>query len=249
MRIKLNFNVQKNFYLPVSHNEILQGFIYHNLDKVLADYLHDEGFNYQNRQFRLFTFSRILGGLSYDSYKKAFLISSNFSLIISSPKIEILENMANFIVKSHSLVLYGNEINLESIDVHMQKGKLPNTCKIRMLSPVTIYSTLTNTEGRNKTYYYNPMEEEFSELIKKNLEKKYELIYSQPPPEDDFQIKIIGSTKNKEKIIKYKDFIIKGWMGDFEIKANPELILTGYDAGLGGKNSQGFGCFEILKER
>ncbi|MGB9819468.1 MAG: CRISPR-associated endoribonuclease Cas6 [Thermovenabulum sp.] len=29
----------------------------------------------------------------------------------------------------------------------------------------------------------------------------------------------------------------------------PLLLKTAYEAGLGSKNSQGFGCFEILDER
>ncbi len=249
MRIKLHFNIPKNFYLPVSHNEILQGFIYHHLERSLADYVHDEGFNHKGRKFRLFTFSRILGDIRFDKTRRDFHLSSSFTLVIASPVVVILESLARTLVNSDNLQLNGNEIILDSIDVQVEKKSLSNSCVIRMLSPVTVYSTLQMGDGRTKTYYYNPREKEFGELIRKNLEKKYELIYKKPLPEGDFEINMLGSSKNREKIITYKDYIIKGWMGDFEINGPPELILTGLDAGLGAKNSQGFGCFEILKER
>lgn len=47
-------------------------------------------------------------------------------------------------------------------------------------------------------------------------------------------------------IIKYKGTVIKGYSGDFILKGNPELIKLAYDTGLGSKNSQGFGCIEVM---
>jgi len=36
-------------------------------------------------------------------------------------------------------------------------------------------------------------------------------------------------------------------MGIYELKGNPELIRIGYEAGIGSKNCQGFGMFEVMK--
>jgi len=116
MRIKLHFNIPKNFYLPVSHNEILQGFIYHHLERSLADYVHDEGFNHKGRKFRLFTFSRILGDIRFDKTRRDFHLSSSFTLVIASPVVVILESLARTLVNSDNLQLNGNEIILDSID-------------------------------------------------------------------------------------------------------------------------------------
>jgi len=38
-------------------------------------------------------------------------------------------------------------------------------------------------------------------------------------------------------------------MGIYKLKGGPELIHLVYDAGLGAKNPQGFGMFEIVKEQ
>jgi len=49
-----------------------------------------------------------------------------------------------------------------------------------------------------------------------------------------------------QKVISYKGTVIKGWMGIYELRGDRELMKLVYDTGLGGKNPQGFGCFEIL---
>jgi CRISPR-associated endoribonuclease Cas6 len=38
-------------------------------------------------------------------------------------------------------------------------------------------------------------------------------------------------------------------MGMYTIKAHPILLELAYDAGIGSKNSQGFGLFEVLKKK
>jgi CRISPR-associated endoribonuclease Cas6 len=58
-------------------------------------------------------------------------------------------------------------------------------------------------------------------------------------------------TKQSEKIIKYTPkggsyTLIKGWMGVYKLEGNSQLIHIGYDTGIGSKNCQGFGMFEII---
>jgi CRISPR-associated endoribonuclease Cas6 len=36
-------------------------------------------------------------------------------------------------------------------------------------------------------------------------------------------------------------------MGRFKLKGSPALMSIAYDTGLGSKNSQGFGMFEIVR--
>lgn len=50
-------------------------------------------------------------------------------------------------------------------------------------------------------------------------------------------------------MILYKGTVIKAWEGTFRLLGPQELVELAYDTGLGAKNSQGFGCFELLKDR
>ena len=130
---------------------------------------------------------------------------------------------------------------MEVSDTPINQDKL----KIRMLSPITIYSTLSKANGGKKTYYYSPFENEFSQLISENAKKKFKAFYGKEP-NGEIQLISLNVNKSNERIIFYKGTVIKGWMGIYEVSGDPELIKLTYDAGLGGKNSQGFGCFEVL---
>ncbi len=64
MHIKIKLQpIENNFLtLPLHYNELIQGFIYKNLDSWLASKIHDEGFKdpETERKFKFFTFSRLL---------------------------------------------------------------------------------------------------------------------------------------------------------------------------------------------
>ena len=114
-----------------------------------------------------------------------------------------------------------------------------------MLSPMTIRSTLYTKDGKRKSYYYNPFEEEFSQLITENMKKKYFVVNGKL---SNGEIRLIPIRTGKEKIIKGdNDFIIKAWDGIYELTGDSELIKLSYDTGLGEKNSQGFGMWEVWR--
>ena len=52
-----------------------------------------------------------------------------------------------------------------------------------------------------------------------------------------------------EKIVKYREMVIKGWMGRLVLKGNRKLFKLGYECGIGSKNSQGFGMVEVVDDR
>ncbi len=117
-----------------------------------------------------------------------------------------------------------------------------------MLSPVVTYSTV-DIHGKKKTIYYKPGDGVFSELAYKNLQKKFKSFYGKDAPECEFSITPVNDKKIKMISANYRGFIIKGWIGEFIMKGSKELIKLAYDTGLGSKNAQGFGCFEIINVR
>lgn len=244
MRITVNFLSDAPVFLPFSLNEILQGFIYWNMEECLAEKIHSKGFLWEKRGFKLFTFSRIAGG--YEKRPGGFAFIPPFSLVISSPKIEILEGLAEHLFKAGQVRLGNSLVYIESVNVHT-RPEFQEQALIKMLSPVTTYSTLQTRDGKPKVYYYSPLESEFAELIKKNLIKKYEILNEQDGSHLELVIEPVGIKKQEEKIIPFKGGWVKGWMGKYRLSGSPELIEVGYDAGLGSKNSQGFGCFELVK--
>ena len=244
MRIEINLSAETPLILPKSHNHLLQGFIYSLLDPLLRKRLHKEGYPYEKRRFKLFTFSRLLGKVKM--FKEYFQFNPPLKLIISSPKDEILQSLAEGLLKSPEVILGKNTVYIDSINV-AARPSFNHKVTIKMLSPITIRSTLYGADGSKKSYYYSPFEKEFCRLIKENLRKKYKIVFNKNLGHDfEFSIKPQKVPPSSEKIIIYKGTVIKAWMGIYEIKGNPEVIALSYDTGLGAKNSQGFGCWEKL---
>ena len=50
----------------------------------------------------------------------------------------------------------------------------------------------------------------------------------------------------KEVVVVYKGFVVRGCTGTFILRGPKSLMKTVYEAGLGPKNSQGFGMFEVM---
>ncbi|MCD6575438.1 CRISPR-associated endoribonuclease Cas6 [Candidatus Aerophobetes bacterium] len=236
--------------LSLHYNYALQSFIYHHISTHLANFIHNKGYRYEGRVFRLFTFSRMVGKYWIEKKDQTIVFSSPFKFQISSPVEEFIQEFAETLARVPDVSIENRSLLVSSIEVHFSPF-ITSPVFVRMLSPVTCYSTLLTADGKKKTYYFSPFEEEFSRLIRENIFKKYVSFYQRKPASSEFSILPAKVDKRSEKIIKYTPHrasytIVKGWMGVYKLEGNPELIRLAYDAGLGAKNSQGFGMFEIM---
>jgi CRISPR-associated endoribonuclease Cas6 len=118
---------------------------------------------------------------------------------------------------------------------------------IRMLAPLTIYSTFEDGNGNKKTHYYAPGEINFSELLEKNAIKKFSTIQADLNY-DNLQLSVKPIKVSPERnlqVVRFKNTTIQGWTGIYELFGSRELITVTYEAGLGGKNPEGFGMWEL----
>ncbi|MER3447660.1 MAG: CRISPR-associated endoribonuclease Cas6 [Candidatus Dadabacteria bacterium] len=247
MRLLLELSSGSNFTIPIHYNHHIQSFIYNSISPKLAAILHDYGFPLEKRRFRLFTFSRILGEYQINKDKEKIVFSSPFRFIVSSVMKEFIEEIAEELIRRESVEILSQRVSLSSIevsDLSIDRDRLG----IKMLSPITIYSTLSRANGKKKTYYYTPFEREFSQLVSENARKKFRAFYEKEP-NGEIHLTPLNVNTSNQKIVSYKGTVIKGWMGIYELSGDPKLMKLVYDTGLGGKNPQGFGCFEILGRR
>jgi len=103
----------------------------------------------------------------------------SISFYLSSPEEKFIQQFAETLLKSPEVKLSRNLLIISNIEV-FSKPDIQDDVTIRMLSPVTIYSTLFSANGKKKTYYYSLFEKEFSQLIRANRLKKYEALYGTP---------------------------------------------------------------------
>ncbi len=243
MKIKITLIGESNIILPKGFNEIIQWFIY---SSIKDEWLHDVGFLHGKRAFKLFCFSEILEKGHFNQKKKVFVFPNTISFIVSSPVDWILEKMAGGVF-NNSLVNFGNNrLSLKEIAV-LKSGKIDSSrIKVKTLSPIEVHTTF-EVNGKKKTYYYNPKESDFSKLINENAKKKWTALYGKNCP---YEMKIKPKDKIKKRVVQFGQknsyVIVNGYVGIFELVGRPEFLQFIIDAGLGSRNSQGFGMVEVI---
>jgi len=246
MQITVSFAAPEPVSLPVHHNHILQGLVYRHMDNpTIRSYLHEHGFPLGKRKFKLFTFSRLKGSaVTYKEETKELIFTPPLRLVICSPVSFILQEIGTGFLRQGKVRMGRAVLEAQGMSVNAPQVT-SSPIRVRMLSPLVVYSTLEGNGGKY-TYYYMPYEERFAELVGQNLRKKYLLVYGREPYIPDFSIRPLRLRDQDFKVTYFKDTLIKGWMGDYELEGDPELLQLALDAGLGSKNSQGYGCCRLL---
>jgi CRISPR-associated endoribonuclease Cas6 len=245
MQIKVTMCPEEgSLNLPIHYNHILQAIVYSYLEKGMSDKLHETGYPLEKRRFKLFTFSRLFGRFAIDSSKIRF--SEHVKWSVASAHTEFLESLALNLVRERSLHVGKTPCIVEGVEVLFSPEA--ENLLVRAISPITTYSTLYDAEGKKKTYYYSPFEDEFGQLISKNLVKKHKAMNGRMTSDDwTVSLKPLRVSFKDGKILKFKGTVIKAWNGLYEISGPSELLKLALDTGLGSKNSQGFGMVEVVK--
>jgi len=246
MQLQLNLGIKKRIYLPIHYNHVVQGAIYNNLDQETAKKIHEVGFTYEKRSFRLFTFSRLMGRYQIDKKAQTISFDSDLKLVISSPLEFFCSSLLEHFLKVGIFRL--GEYELEVIGVDIIQDKITDKrVRIRSLSPIVTYSTILKADHKKYTFYFQPGEPEFTRLVQENIAKKYSIIHKTSVPNGE--IKILPSSQPRLSIINYKGTIIKGYMCNLVMEGPPVMLQVALDTGIGSKNSQGFGCVAIMGTR
>ncbi len=200
--------------------------------------LHDLVQNAKERLYKSFCFSQLRGIYKVDSGQIIF--SKQVSLTFSTND----EYLMQVIIKS--LQQNGLEIHHQRYDVEILALEEPtfdrNSIRIKMLSPLTV---LTTDIATKKMIFFEPGSKEFKEAIEQNYIGKYRQIFGKDPL-TKLEIMPVRLSDKSKYVTRYKNTYITAWNGEFQLTAEPEGLALLYDLGLGAKNAQGFGLFEIV---
>lgn len=249
MRILLHLRSDNPIELPMNYQEYLIGFIYKNIsDEKYRSFLHDQGYTYQNKTYKHFAFSRILGTYQINRARKTITFERSFSLLVTSPIDRFLQEFAQSMLLSDELQIGHYCIKLDSFETLPEPDPFPDTIRIRMLSPIVTYSTLSHPNGVKYTYYYSPHQEQFPAMIEVNLKRRY---FSMHPEDSNlakspFSIVPLNVNPRHKVVTRFRGIIIEGWMGEYEVSGDPRLLRWAFHTNLANKGSQGFGVFELI---
>jgi CRISPR-associated endoribonuclease Cas6 len=251
MRVKLTFLASKrNAMLPLNYNHAVAGLIYRtigNASEEFAAALHDKGFEADRRRFKLFTFSRLFAKRSRVIGDQLMLESPEVSLQVSSPVGDFIEHFVSGLFQSEQFNIAGSEFTLAEAET-IAPPELSERMKFRALSPITE----SVRDEQNRVRYLN-LEDDWSEIIKRNLARKYEALYGREPVDArlrwEWDLGYIAEAAKRNRrpsvLIEVSDGIkVRGWLLPFTVEGSKELIEIGYEAGFGKSNAMGFGMVE-----
>jgi CRISPR-associated endoribonuclease Cas6 len=156
---------------------------------------------------------------------REIMFDSPFRFIVSSPMKEFIEEIAEELIRRENGRICSQKVSLNSVEVSdltISRDRI----KIKMLSPMTIYSTLSKADGKKKTYYYNPFEREFSELVSENAKKKFRAFYGK---EIDGEIRLT----RLDETIKELESAIKEILEIVSREMPPKAVKIGYCTNCG----------------
>jgi CRISPR-associated endoribonuclease Cas6 len=255
MRLELTFKTQIGSILPINYTYALSSFIYKTLQEANTEYsewLHNQGYQLGNKQFKLFTFSE-LKLPKYQRYEDRFILQGDtLSLTISFYADEAMKNFVTGLFEKQTFFIGDKKsrVDFKVVFVEVQSESIfKEKMRFRTLSPICISQ---HTEGNKHASYLSPIMENYGVLFFKNLINKFQ---AAKPNESTFNLQEMTfrllTKEPKSRLIHIKGFSkeatkIRGYFFDFELIAPSELLEFGFAAGFGEKNSAGFGCVRIV---
>lgn len=227
---------QRGACLPLSYNAMLQGALY-SCWKDADSGLHDQGFQANEKTYRLFTFSQLSGKSSVNREKKEITFTGAISFIVRSPEEDLMDDLAAGLAQQGVLRIGKNTLPIVNIST-ADRLLFPPRARIKMLTPVTLHRTLDD----GYTDYLDPRSPEFAQDLQANCASK---AASFGIDAGLVQLMPLDETLRK-RVVQFKGTYVNGWTGDFILSAPPETMAFLYNTGLGARNSQGFGMFEII---
>jgi CRISPR-associated endoribonuclease Cas6 len=254
MRLSVRLQLDRPAHLPIDHQDLLAGLVYRLLavsDTEFARFLHDEGYVLEeggSRRYKLFVFStlrapkgrrRVEGGLLRIS-------PGEVTWLLSSPRGDFLTHSATGLFAVGQTVQVGHVpltiAGIECLPEPVFRPEMGFTC----LTPIV--ASIPRDDAT--TQYLTPADgPAFSEAVRRNLLRKHELIHGGPPAGDSLSLSFDQSYLARSpgtKLVCFKGIQVKGAFAPFTLRGSEELMRVGYFAGLGEKNSGGFGCIEVL---
>lgn len=242
LRLRILLETTKDVSIPWSYRSDLTRLIYTLIglsDREYASWLHDKGYEKGGKVYRLFVYS----DLQFQPREVSSAGLKSKGCIVwqlGSPD----ERFTKAVI--HGIRLQESKLNLfeSTFDVLDTLGtQFPKTREnptFHTISPIVVS---VQEKGRGLTpTYLNPEDQRFTEALERNLVSKYEAYNKKPAETEEFGI---GLWEPKSKLIRTFNIDVRAWNLKLQMWGSDELMRFAYDAGLGERNSQGFGMIEL----
>ena len=250
MRVKLTLNaLHPETSLPLNYHHAVASFIYSTLaagSMEFASKLHDVGYRTNGKTFKLFTFSRIKTAKARRQEDNLVLEDPEVSLQISSPVGEFIEHLVGGFSGNPLIKIADAEFGFVGAEL-FPPPVFQERMAFRALSPIT-----ETVKGDREHPSFLSLGDDWSEVIQRNLLRKYEVLYGNQPDDQrlvwawdkDYLARAEQRGKRLSVLREIRGINIRGWLAPFTVEGSTALIEMGYEAGFGSRNSMGFGMCE-----
>jgi CRISPR-associated endoribonuclease Cas6 len=217
MRLKITLNNGYETALPVNYQAFLTAAIYRLLgasDAEYARFLHDEGYQAEEgpRRFKLFVFSNLRANRRRVVGETLWLGPGRIEWLIASPVEPFLTHIATGLLAVGVVSVGPASFEIAQVETLPSPEFGSGPTRFTCLSPMV---AAVNLDGGG-TRYLRPAEEgeAFSEAIRRNLLRKHQVLYGQPPVDDRFTMVFdadyLATHRGGTKKITYKAIDIIG---------------------------------------
>ena len=227
--------------LPIASGETVQGLIYHAIaeDPAYSYHMHENGQSFAGRKYKLFTFGELKG--KYEIVGKRIVYLSEVRLDIRSAEVYLIQLLFAYFQHNPTVRLGDNTVQVGAVsldDTHIFEDRIT----VRTSSPITVYLT----EANGHTVYFTPDDPRFCEGIVTNARRKWA---SHTGSDDGFSLRVstVEGAKYVKRATRFKSTFITAWHGPLLLEGSPRVLDFLYQTGLGSKNSQGFGMFDLKR--
>lgn len=228
--------------LPIAYRQYVQAAIYHALREhpAYAQQLHDCGAQNGGKTYKLFTFSQLEG--AYRVSGNVICFPGNVCLEIRSIHDALVLYLFSYFSGNREIRIADQRLVITGCWMSDKRLEDPSM-KVFARSPVVAYRTCED----KKTIFYKPEDPEFCALLCANAERKWRSLYGGGEP-ISLQIELVPNCRYTKQVTEFKGTCVTAWFGHFHLSGDSKMLNFLYQTGLGAKNSQGFGMFDLLMD-
>ena len=236
MQLIIHLRVPKPVTLPMDYAYRLSSAIYRSVssDMSYSSFLHDQGYG-ENEHYKLFVFSPLKG--HYIIKDKHIIFDGPLSFEVRSASKRFCDALKTTLINNGKIKIMDTVLEVVMTEVYDAAPALAEA-EIRTVSPIIVSYT-----ANRYTTFFSPEDECWDEMINKTLYRKFMAAYNEDPP-STVQLSLSG--RPKKIVSRIKGNYVTAYHAEFHLEAHPLVTQFLYETGLGSKNSQGFGMFEII---
>lgn len=256
MRFKLTLQLLpeiKGRAIPINYQYELSSAIYRivsSADEQYANWLHDNGFESDNKKFKLFSFSRLIAPYGIDKEKARLILKSNriewhIGILPEKSTQEFIQGIFKNQQFDIADTISGASFMVREVQMMPGLNYTPDTV-FETMSPICI----TYKNERGKTDYLAPSHPLYEQGILSGLLARYKALIGSEFEGDAF-CKLHTLSDPRSSLITIKkgtkaETKVRGYSYRFRLELPEQLMLLAYNCGIGEKGSQGFGMIKTI---